>query len=197
MGDSASATAAVAIWPSTGRVEMWMAFGDTPSLIERGRRDGARYDLMAAADELHTYPGRFTPVAEFLARVAGDLTGVKVHRLAADGYKDAEVKTFLEQAGLRWPYEFRRVGAGKDGGRDVRCAERLVLNARLRMLDSLALRTAVANSSLHRDTNRNPGLDRSKSTARIDLLSAFIIAAGLAEPMMDRRPRRAPRRMLT
>ena len=48
--------------------------------------------------------------------------------LAADGYKDAEVKDFLDRAGLRWPYQFRRVGAGKDGGRDVRALQRLVLN---------------------------------------------------------------------
>ena len=55
-----------------------MGFGDVPSLIERGRRDGARYDLMAKRGELRTYPGRVTPVSDFLADVAGDLAGVKV-----------------------------------------------------------------------------------------------------------------------
>ena len=66
------------------------------------------------------------------------------------------------------------------------------------MADSLALRTAVANSSLRRDANGNPGLDKSTSRGRIDLLSALVIAAeGIAEPMMDRRPRRRPRSSLT
>ena len=197
MGEATSASAATALWPATGRVECWMGFGDVPSLIERGRRDGARYDLMAKRGELRTYPGRVTPVSDFLADVAGDLAGVKVHRLAADGFKDSEIKDFLGQAGLRWAYEFRRVGAGKDGSRDVRALQRLVLNTRIKMVDSLALRTAVANSSLRRDANGNPGLDKSTSRGRIDLLSALVIAAGIAEPMIDRRPRRRPRSSLT
>ena len=178
VGEATSATAAAVLWPATGRVEFWLAFGDNPSLIERGRRDGARYDLMHKRGELRTFPGRVTPVADFLAAVAGDLGGVKVHRLAADGYKDAEVKDFLDRAGLRWASEFRRVGAGKDGSRDVRALQRLVLDGRLRMADSLALRTAVSNSSLRRDGNGNPGLDKATSKGRIDLLSALVIAAG-------------------
>ena len=156
MGEATAATAAFAVWPETGRAEGWLAFGDNPSPIERGRRDGARYDLMIERGELRTYPGRVTPVAKFLGDVAEDLKGCRVHRLGADGYKDAEVKDFLEDAGLRWPYEFRRVGAGKDGGRDVRSLQRLVLNRRLLMLESLAFATAVSNSSLRRDGNGNP-----------------------------------------
>ena len=128
MGEATSASACFAIWPETGRCEAWMAFGDNPSPIERGRRDGARYDVMVERGELRVYPGRVTPVATFLADVASELSGCRVHRLAADGYKDAETKDFLDMARVRWPYEFRRVGAGKDGGRDVRSLQRLVLN---------------------------------------------------------------------
>ena len=139
-GEATSATAAFAVWPSTGRCESWMAFGDVPSLRERGQRDGARYDLMEHRGELRTYPGRVTPVAAFLADVADELNGCRVHKLAADGYKDSEVMDFLERAGLRWPFEFRRVGAGKDGGRDVRALQRLVLNAKFKMKESLSSR---------------------------------------------------------
>ena len=32
-GEATSATAAVAIWPATGRFESWMAFGDMPALL--------------------------------------------------------------------------------------------------------------------------------------------------------------------
>ncbi|MCY4469457.1 MAG: terminase large subunit [Thiotrichales bacterium] len=190
MGEATSASAAFAIWPQTGRCESWMAFGDVPDLVERGKRDGARYDLMAQRGELRTYPGRVTPVSAFLADVAGELAGSRVHRLAADGYKDSEIRDFLDRAGLRWPHEFRRVGAGKDGGRDVRAFQRLVLTGKLRMLESLALSTAIANSAIHRDANGNPGLDKAKSRGRIDVLSAAVIAAGLAEPLMDRKPKR-------
>ena len=192
-GEATSATTAFATWPSTGRCESWMAFGDVPSLRERGQRDGARYDLMADRGELRTYPGRVTPVAAFLADVADELNGCRVHKLGADGYKDSEVMDFLERAGLRWSFEFRRVGAGKDGSRDVRSLQRLVLNAKLKMHESLSLASAVANSSLRRDGNGNPALDKATSRGRIDLLSAAAICAGIAEPMMDRKPKRRRR----
>ena len=189
-GEASAATAAWAIWPETGRCEGWLAFGDVPTLVERGRVDGARYDLMEQRGELRTYDGAVTPVDGFLRDLASDLDGVVVKGLAADGYKDKECKLFLDRAGLHWPYEFRRVGAGKDGGRDVRALQRLVLNQRLRLRESLALATAVTNSSIHRDANGNPGLNRSKARGRIDLLSAMVISAGLAEDRFDKRRRR-------
>ena len=190
MGEATSATSAFVIWPQSGRCESFMAFGDTPSLFERGKRDGARYDLMHERGELVTYPGRVTPVSAFLSDVAGELAGCRVHRLGADGYKDSEIKDFLDRAGLRWPHEFRRVGAGKDGSKDVRALQRLILTGKLRMRASLSLSTAIANSAIHRDSNGNPGLLRAKSRGRIDALSAAVIACGLAEPLMDRKPRR-------
>ena len=188
MGEATSASSAVVIWPETGRLESFMAFGDVPSLQERGKHDGARYDLMRERGELRTYPGRVTPVSAFLSDLAGELEGCRVHRLAADSYKDSEIRDFLDRAGLRWPHEFRRSGAGKDGGRDVRALQRLVLTGKLRMRESLSLSTAIANSAVRRDANGNPGLDKAKSRGRIDTLSAAVIASGLAEPLMDRKP---------
>ena len=185
-GGATSGTAACAIFPQTGRVDLWLGFGDVPDVIARGRADGSRYDLMAARGELRLYPGRVTPVNEFMADVAADLDGVNVKRLAADGYKDAECRDFLDRAGLNWRAEFRRVGAGKDGSRDVRALQRLVLNRRLKLPDSLALVTAVSKSAIRRDGNGNPGLDKADSRGRIDLLSAAVIAAGLAEPEFDK-----------
>ena len=186
-----SGTAVCAIFPATGLIQCWLAFGDVPDLISRGRQDGARYDMMQGRGELRTYPGRVTPVDLFMGDVANDLAGVNVKMLAADGYKDAEVKDFLERAGLRWLYQFRRVGAGKDGGRDVRALQRLVLNQRVKLRENLALATAVSNSAIHRDGNGNPGLDKANSKGRIDLLSALVIAAGLAEQAFDKPQRPA------
>ena len=191
-GEATSATAAAAVWPATGRCEFWMAFGDVPALADRQRRDNAPYVEMLRRGELRTYPGRVTPIAEFLGDVAADLRGVRIQRAAADSYKDSEIKDFLDRAGLRWPVEFRRVGAGKDGGSDIRAFQRLVMGGRLRMKESLALVTAISKSTIRRDGNGNPGLDRATGRGRIDLLSAAVIAAGAAEPAFDRaaRPRR-------
>ena len=186
MGEAQSASAAFAVWPATGRCEMWMGFGDTPSLRERGKRDGADYVLMEKRGELKTYQNAITPVHEFMGDIAADLVGCRVSRLAADGHKDKEVQYFLDKANLRWPREFRRVGAGKDGGADVRSFQRLVLTKKLKMRESMALSTAIANSVVRRDPNGNPGLDKSKSKGRIDLLSAAVIGVGLAEPFFDR-----------
>lgn len=195
-GEATSATAAAAVWPATGRVETWMAFGDVPSVAERGKRDDAPYVAMVDRGELRLYPGRVVPVAGFLGDVQADLAGIRVAAAAADGYKDSEARDFLDRAAVRWPIDFRRVGAGKDGGADVRSMQRLVLNRRLAMLPNLSLVTAISKSTLRRDGNGNPGLDRANSRGRIDVLSAAVIAAGLAAPSFDRPPRRRLRSVL-
>ena len=65
-----------------------------------------------------------------------------------------------------------------------------MLTGKLRMRESLSLSTAISNSAIHRDANGNSGLDKAKSRGRIDALSAAVIAAGFAEPLMDRKPLR-------
>ena len=191
-GEAVSGTAAVAIWPSSGRVETWLAYGDTPSLTERQRRDSSPYVQMERRGELRTYPGRVVKPDAFLQDVQTDLAGVHVEAAAADSYKDSEVMDFLDRASVRWPIDFRRVGAGKDGGRDIRSFQRLIVQKRFRMAENLSLATAIAKSTLRRDANGNPGLNRMNSRGRIDVLSAAVIAAGLAEPAFDR-PRRRRR----
>lgn len=189
-GEAVSSTAAVAVWPATGRMETWQAFGDVPSLVERGRRDSAPYVEMERRGELRTYPGRIVRPDAFLADLQTDLAGCHVVAAAADSYKDSEVRDFLDRAAVRWPIDFRRVGAGKDGGRDVRAFQRLVLQKRFSLAENLSLVTAISKSTLRRDGNGNPGLDRATGRGRIDVLSAAVIAAGLAESAFDRRPRR-------
>ena len=186
MGEATSATAACAIWPATGRVETWMAFGDVPPLRDRQRRDSAPYAAMEARGELRTYPGRVVRPDAFLSDLQADLAGCHVEAAAADSYKDSETLDFLDRAAVRWPIDFRRVGAGKDGGRDVRAFQRLVMQRRFAMVENLSLATAISKSTLRRDGNGNPGLDRATSRGRIDVLSAAVIAAGLAEPAFDR-----------
>ena len=185
-GGSSSASACFGIWPETGRAEGWMAFGDNPSIQDRARADNAPYVEMVRRGELKIYPGRTTPQAFFLGDVATDIEGCRVHKIAADSYDDARVSDVIDMAGLDWPREFRRVGAGKDGGGDIRAMQRLVMGGRLKMKESLALAWAIRMSTLRRDGNGNPGLDKATSKGRIDLLSAAVIAAGLAESQMDR-----------
>ena len=185
-GEATSGTAAAVIWPQTGLCQFWFSFGDVPSLAERGRVDGARYEEMSRRGELTTYPGRVTPVAAFLEDLAVALAGADVRSIAADGYKDAEVRDYLEKAGVGWSVSFRHVGAGRDGSRDVRALQRLVLNRKVSLVENLALASAISSSAIRRDGNGNPALDKQKAKGRIDLLSAWVIAAGLSEPDFDR-----------
>lgn len=190
-GEATSGTAAAAIWTATGRMETWLAFGDVPALADRQRRDDAPYVAMAARGELRTYPGRIVRPEAFLADLQTALAGCRVASAAADSYKDSEVRDFMDRAAIRWPIDFRRVGAGKDGGRDVRAFQRLVMQRRLRMAENLSLVTAISKSALRRDANGNPGLERATSLSRIDILSAAVIACGLAEVVFDRPARRS------
>ena len=189
-GESVSATAAAAIWPATGRLETWMAFGNKPPLAARAKRDDAPYQAMLDRGELVLHEGRVVSLDMFLADVQVDLAGVRVKGAGADSHKDSEAKDFLDRAAVRWPIEFRRVGAGRDGSADVRALQRLVLTRRLAMLPNLSFVTAIAKSTLRRDGNGNPALDKATSRGRIDVLSAAVIAAGLAAPHFDRPIRR-------
>ena len=156
IGEAVSSTAAVAIWPACGRVETWQAFGDVPPLAERARRDSAPYQAMAERGELRTFPGRVVKPDAFLADLQTDLSGCRVTSVGADSYKDSEIKDFFDRAAVRWPIDFRRVGAGKDGGRDVRSFQRLVLQRKLVMSENLSLVSAIAKSTLRRDATEIP-----------------------------------------
>lgn len=185
-GEATSGTAACAVFPLTGRVDFWLAFGDVPDLRTRGLRDNANYLEMERRGELRTYPGRVVPVPEFLADLAADLEGADVESAASDSWKDNEIRDWRDRAGIAWPWEFRRSGTGKSGSADVRAFQRLVLDKRFRMRKSLALASAISASTLRRDGNGNPAIDRARRRGRIDVLSAAVIAAGMAAPEFDR-----------
>ena len=191
LGGSSSMTALAAAWPN-GRVEAWGAFPATPSLKERARVDGALYELMQSRRELKVYAGRVTPVAEFLRDCAARLAGERVLAAGADRYRKAEAMQALDGADLRWPMNWRGVGASAkaDGSHDVRAFQRLVLTRKLRTLESLLLACAIKSSVIRRDGSGNPALDQGSKTGRIDALSAAVIAAGLAE-LQGMRPRRS------
>ena len=84
-------TAAAALWPDTGRLEVWAAFPDTPGLAERSESDGCRgqYEEMQRRGELRVYPGRVLLVSAFLGDVAVALAGERVIAAGADRYRRA------------------------------------------------------------------------------------------------------------
>ena len=194
LGGSSSMTALAAVWPRTGRMECWGAFPDTPSLADRGTADGAGnlYLRMESRGELKQYQGRITPVGAFLRDCGERLAGERVLVAGADRFRRAEATQALESANLRWPLEWRGMGASSkaDGSHDVRSSQRAVLSRKLRTLQSLLLESAIKESVIRRDASGNPALDKARKNARIDALSAFVIASGLAE-IVAAQPRRS------
>ena len=147
---------------------------------------------MTARGELKIYEGRVTPVQEFLRDCAARLAGERVLAAGADRYRRSETEQFLEGANLRWPMNWRGMGASAqaDGSHDVRSLQRLVLTRKLRTRETLLLADAIKASVIRRDGAGNPALDKGSKRGRIDALSATVIAAGLAE-IQGMRPRRS------
>ena len=184
LGGAASMSAFAAYWPTTGRMEVYGAFPDTPGLADRGAGDGVGgfYESAEQAGELRTYPGRVTPAADFLRDCLARLDGVTVACAGADRYRKAEAQQVFSEAGAYFPVEWRGTGAGQsaDGSHDVRAFQRAALGERIRVCGSL-LTHAVQESALRHDVGGNPALDKGRARGRIDALSAAVIACGLGE----------------
>lgn len=181
-GEAKSATAAFAIWPATGRCEAWMAFGDNPSIEKRSKADNSPYVEMVKRGELKLYPGRITPVTEFLKDVAADLEGTPILHCACDQYKRAEAQDFLDKS-TGWMLTNAEGSQGH--AKDVRSLTRLIQGGKLKMKTNLPLVTAIAKHMAKRDQAGNPKINKAQAKGRIDVLSAALIAAGLSEKYID------------
>ena len=187
LGGSSSMTALVAAWEN-GRLECFAAFPDSPvSMRERGMADGAGnlYQRAFEAGDLWTYAGRVVPAGAFLKDCAERLRGSRVAVAGFDRYRKSEALQVLESSKVGWRWEGRGAGASTkaDGSHDVRAFQRGVLRGDFSMSreSALILTSAINESVIDRDVRGNPGLEKRKSNARIDALSAAVIAAGLRE----------------
>ena len=180
-GGSASMCACVCAWEN-GLLQFWSAFPGTPSLEVRGVSDGCGglYVEAASRGELKTYSGRVTPVADFLAGVIHELADVEIVSGASDRFRKSEVMQILEdpKTGVNFGWEFVPMGCGERGSADVRALQRSVLRAEFKTLPSLLFASGLSSAVIRRDGNSNPGLERS-GKARIDLISALVLAAGM------------------
>ena len=175
IGEAGSGTSAAAFYPVTGALRTWLAFGATPTLSDRAKRDGADYLAMERRGELKTYPGRTVPVKAFVADVRADLAGANVRLAVADAYKVGELRDCLP-----WPLTVVRSGAGPDGSAAVRAFQSAILTKTLALRANLSLSSAIKESTIRRDGNGNPAIDRARSAGRIDVLSAAVLAVGAA-----------------
>lgn len=177
LGGSASMTAAALFWPLSGRLECYGAFPNDPPLDERGVGDGCGglYCEMQARGELQVFPGKTTPVDQFLSTLASRIAGSDVACMAADRFRKAEVLQVLENADIGWSIDWRGQG-WLDGSEDVRGAQKEIYEARPKTVENLMLENAIAESAILRDPAGNPKLDRAHRRGRIDAIQATVLA---------------------
>ena len=187
LGGSSSMTCAVAFWPETGRMQSWGAFADNPPLHERGLADGVnrRYVRMHENGEIKLYPGRVTPVKEFLTDVLEDLAAMRVRPkyIGCDRYRKAEMLDMMDKMKLNIKVIFRGQGASAkaDGSHDVRSWQKWVIGERISHMPSLLVESGISESEIRQDGSGNPALDRARKNGRIDVLQASVIAVGIGD----------------
>ena len=183
-GGSASMTAAVLLWES-GRMEAMAAFPARPSIEERGKSDGVGdlFARMVRRRELLLLGNKEMDRAEFLRLLADRVVDFELAGCGADRYRRTEVVVAAEGtpfAEVGWSWRGTGASATADGSFDVRSFQSAVLRGEISVADgSLLWPYSIASSRLRFDQAGNPALDRSRSRARQDVVSAAIIACGL------------------
>ena len=186
LGGSAAMSAVCAYWPTTGRLEALAMFPRNPPLDQRGARDavGDAYVRMAERGELLRADSDAVAPA-MLLMAARERWGVPA-AIAADRWREDLMRQGLQDA--RFPvirFEVRGMGY-KDGAADLDAFRTACLNGRVRPVESLLMRSAMAEACVA--TNETGAQKLSKGVeagrrlrARDDAVCAAILAVGLVE----------------
>lgn len=188
LGGATSFSAAAVYWPESGRLEGLLAIGKEPDLAQRGRDDsvGNRYELMSASGFLLVCPAALVEHRWFLARVRARFGDPSC--AVSDNYRRHELNAAILAEGLPWRVQLRRQGSGPDGGTDIRLTQRAVIRREIAVLPNLAWVSALMECKLkHSETTNWPGLAKRRRTARIDLVSALVLAVGEGQRWKDER----------
>ena len=181
LGTSAAQSAVACYWPETGRLETVAAFPSRPALAERGLRDGvgALYQDMANRGELLTLGGNAVDLTALLQAALARFGPPAA--LAADRWREAELRDALDTAGMP-PASLSLRGQGfKDGGEDVRDFRRACLEGRCVPAVSLLMRNAMDEARVVIDPAGNSKLAKNaeggrRVRARDDAAAAAILA---------------------
>ena len=196
LGTSAAMAAVSAYWPSTGRLETMAAFPSDPSLAERGIKDGVggAYVDMHKRGELVQTGGRAVDIAALIT-AALERYGAPV-RLAADRWREAELRDVLDRAHVPVAALESRGQGYKDGGEDVRQFRRACAEKKVVPVISLLMRMALAEARVMVDPAGSAKLAKNSEAgrrvrARDDAAASAILAVATGSRMAARpTPRR-------
>ena len=187
LGGTAASSAVAAYWPASGRLDALAAFpGATMGLKARGLRDGVgglyvsmqkRGELLVTGD--HTVDPR-TLLREALARFGRPVA------VAADRWREGELRDALQGAGIPAASLSLRGQGYKDGAEDVRLFQRAIIDQRARPVQSLLMRSAMAEARTVTDPAGNSKLAKGsqgqrRARARDDAAAAAILAVAEGE----------------
>ena len=184
LGGSASMSAIACYWFLSRRMEVWGGFPETPSLEERGRRDGIGHGYVTMRDraELFTFSGATTPIRGLFETVLQELEGEAPVVAVCDTYRKAEFIDEVDWHGLGCPVLVRRHGPF-DGGTDARDSQKEVLDRKFKTARSPLLESAISYTRTKIDQGGNILVDKSKNTGRIDAAVAAMLALGVGRRM--------------
>ena len=180
LGGPSSMSAAALYWYRTGRLEVFAAWGGGMDARARGDHDGvgALYeDMVADGDLTFIGDGRVIDLDAFLAHIQARLT-VNLNDakwIVHDRYRTSEFRDAIARA--RWKIEPVARGMGwYHAGPDTEAFRRATFEGHIRARASALMRNALANAALVCDPAGNVKIHKVRSKARIDALSAAILA---------------------
>ena len=194
LGGSAAQSAIAAFWPESGRLECVACFPESPSLADRGLRDGCGrlYVECAARGELVTLGQRASDIPQLLQAALDRFGSPSV--VVADRWREAELRDALDKGGVPGAELIVRGMGFKDGGEDVRGFRRALADGRVTPIPSLLLRSAMSEARTISDPAGNAKLSKStqggrRLRARDDAAAAAIlaVAAGVRRPVQPQR----------
>ena len=181
LGTNAAMSAIACYWPETSRLEVLSAFPNEPGLAERGLRDGVGrlYAEGARRGELVQVGGSAVDISELL-QAAMERFGPP-SALAADRWREAELRDALKKAGVPRAALSLRGQGFRDGAEDVRIYQRACLEGRVVPARSLILTSAMAEARVVMDASGNSKLAKGSEggrrlRARDDAVAAAILA---------------------
>ncbi|WP_298916341.1 terminase TerL endonuclease subunit [uncultured Algimonas sp.] len=176
-GQSASMTAVAFLWPDTGRLEAFGAFGTQPRLEARGQSDavGDLYSTMHKRGELLLMGKRTVPLEQFLRVMLAKLDGETMAAIVCDRFKQSEISDGLDAIGNRAPVIWRGMGF-RDGGKDVERFRRSVFVGKVHTGTNYLLHHAMGEAAVQIDPAGNSKIVKGRSMGRIDAACAAVLA---------------------
>ena len=194
LGASLAMTAAVCLWPETGRCEFLACFPGIPTASARGKLDGvdSLYEDCVRDGSLHLLGGRTPDIDAFMSKLSDLVGDSTIIGFGADGFRKSEVISACAGTAFEgWAMDFR-ANSGARGraihAYDIRSARAMIYDGKISVLKNPLWYLALASARVKTSELGHPELKKAANTARMDIVSALCIACGISAEYGDEEP---------